>query len=293
MEQGFIGILQTVLKDHGKAVFLDASKCKALLADYTKGEYKKESRIFLQALDAKVQKAVEKTQEIDICRKQQVRVLCEDYGMAEDIAVDMVDTLIFVIKGVPIKKRETISIENQSKKEAEIKTETKYYYSINGEDKGPVDYDVIIKKINEGLIKRQTLMWKTGTKDWVEAASFNELANFFPPPAPIDPPPKPATSPVKPITPWNPLSSFGRGKPATPPVKPITSAGATVLAPVAGTILRFVAQEGANIKQSDTILILEFMNMELEIKANEAGKIHFLVQKGSQVNCNQPIATIS
>ena len=55
MEQGFIDILQKLIAEQGKEILLNASKCKALLADYTKNEYKKESRLLLQALDAGAQ----------------------------------------------------------------------------------------------------------------------------------------------------------------------------------------------------------------------------------------------
>jgi len=75
MDQGFIDILKTIIKEQGKEAIIDSAKCKSFLADYTKGEFKKESRIFLQALEAKVPKAVNTSQEIDICRKQQIRLL--------------------------------------------------------------------------------------------------------------------------------------------------------------------------------------------------------------------------
>jgi len=104
MEQGFIDILQTVLKDHGKAVFLDVSKCKALLADYTKGEYKKESRLLFHAIDAKVTEAINKSQEIDICRKQQVRLLYEEYSLREERAKDIVDALVLVLRNIEKEK---------------------------------------------------------------------------------------------------------------------------------------------------------------------------------------------
>jgi len=104
MDQGFIGILRTIIKEHGKAAIMETAKCKALLADYTKGEYKIESRLLFQALDAKVQKAIDKTQEIDICRKQQVRVLHEEYLLIEEHAKDIVDTLVLVLKNIEKEK---------------------------------------------------------------------------------------------------------------------------------------------------------------------------------------------
>jgi len=104
MEKGFIGILQTIIKDHGKAAILDTSKSKALLADYTKGDYKIESRLLFQALEAKVPKAIDNTQEIDICRKQQVRMLHEEYLLIEEHAKDIVDTLVFVLRNIEKEK---------------------------------------------------------------------------------------------------------------------------------------------------------------------------------------------
>jgi hypothetical protein len=82
-----------------KEALLNPAKCKAFLADYTKGDYKKESRLFLQALDAGVQKAIDTTEELEICKKQQTRVLKEEYFLAAEIAVDVVETLAFVLKG--------------------------------------------------------------------------------------------------------------------------------------------------------------------------------------------------
>jgi len=207
MDQGFIDILQTLIKEQGKDAILEASKCKALLSDYTKGEYKKESRFLMQALEAKVSKAVDTTKEIDICRKQQVRLLHEDYGLTENIAEDLFDTLLFILKGVPVKKRDT-SVKKQEEKnsggksasQAEPEIKDMFYYSVNGEDKGPVEYKEILKKINEKVIKRDTLVWKTGMKDWTEAASVKEISGLFPPESPkAKPPRKSETPPPKPV----------------------------------------------------------------------------------------------
>jgi len=72
---------------------------------------------------------------------------------------------------------------------------------------------------------------------------------------------------------------------------PVTG-GATIPAPVAGTVLRYVAAEGAEVKSGDTVLIIESMKMELEIKSTAAGKVHFLVPAGTQVTAQQPVAQI-
>ena len=79
---------------------------------------------------------------------------------------------------------------------------------------------------------------------------------------------------------------------AVAPVAAAPSGGGTVPAPVAGTVLRYVVSEGAQVSSGDTVIIIESMKMELEIKASSAGKIHFLVPAGTQVASQQPLAEI-
>jgi len=99
MDSMFIDILKKLMAEQGRGALLNAPKCKAFLADYTHGEYKKESRLLLQALDAGVQKAIDATEELAICKQQQVRVLEEDYSLKEEVAADVVDTLAMVLRG--------------------------------------------------------------------------------------------------------------------------------------------------------------------------------------------------
>jgi len=84
---------------------------------------------------------------------------------------------------------------------------------------------------------------------------------------------------------------------AAPPVvaapAPAPSSGSFVMpAPVAGSIVRYSVNEGAVANVGDTILIMESMKMELEIKSTAAGKVHFLVPAGTSVVAQQPIAEI-
>ncbi|MDR0456435.1 MAG: sodium-extruding oxaloacetate decarboxylase subunit alpha [Treponema sp.] len=82
------------------------------------------------------------------------------------------------------------------------------------------------------------------------------------------------------------------GAPAAAPSVAATGGGATIPAPVAGTILRYAVSEGAEVQKGATVLIIESMKMELEIKSTAAGKIHFLVPAGTQVAAQQPVAQI-
>ena len=65
-----------------------------------------------------------------------------------------------------------------------------------------------------------------------------------------------------------------------------------VPSPVAGTILKFVAPEGSQVKKGDTVIMIESMKMELEVKAPEAGKISYTVHTGDQVQAGQTLANL-
>ena len=81
---------------------------------------------------------------------------------------------------------------------------------------------------------------------------------------------------------------------AVPAAAPAAAAtgSVTVPAPVAGTILRYAVEEGAEVRTGTTVIIIESMKMELELKSTAAGKIHFLVPAGTQVAAQQPVAQI-
>jgi oxaloacetate decarboxylase alpha subunit len=68
--------------------------------------------------------------------------------------------------------------------------------------------------------------------------------------------------------------------------------GVQIAAPVAGTILKHAVDEGAQVASGDTIIIIESMKMELEIKSTAAGKVHFLVPTGQAVQAQQALAQI-
>jgi tetratricopeptide (TPR) repeat protein len=99
MEQGFIDILKKLVGEQGKTALTDAKKTKAFLADYTKNEYKKESRLLLQAVEAGVAKAIDGADELEPCKKAQIRELEEDHALATEVAADIVNTLALVLRG--------------------------------------------------------------------------------------------------------------------------------------------------------------------------------------------------
>ena len=79
---------------------------------------------------------------------------------------------------------------------------------------------------------------------------------------------------------------------AAPVSAPVVTGGVEIKSPVAGTLLKHVASNGASVKKGDTVIMLESMKMELEVKAPADGTINFTVQPGSQVAADQVLATL-
>ncbi|MDD7126753.1 sodium-extruding oxaloacetate decarboxylase subunit alpha, partial [Treponema porcinum] len=73
---------------------------------------------------------------------------------------------------------------------------------------------------------------------------------------------------------------------------PAVTSGEDVNAPVAGTLLRYAVDNGASVSKGQTVIVLESMKMELEVKAPCDGTITFTAQTGSQVSNGQKLAVI-
>jgi len=118
MDSEFVVILKKIITEQGKETLHNSAKSKAFLSDYTHGEYKKESRLLLQALDVGVQKAIDCAKDITNCKLQQIRLLHEDYGLDEKVAEDVVNALALILRGdtTDIKISTEDSANKQSRK---------------------------------------------------------------------------------------------------------------------------------------------------------------------------------
>ncbi|WP_428898251.1 pyruvate carboxylase subunit B [Parelusimicrobium proximum] len=66
----------------------------------------------------------------------------------------------------------------------------------------------------------------------------------------------------------------------------------TITAPMPGIILRTVAKNGDSVKDGQTILVMEAMKMEVEVKAQSEGSVTLLVKQGDNVQTGTPIAEV-
>jgi len=80
---------------------------------------------------------------------------------------------------------------------------------------------------------------------------------------------------------------------ATPAAGPSGASGpVSVLAPVSGTLLKQLAQEGSSVVHGQPLFLIESMKMELEIKAAASGILHYLVPPGTPIAAGKVLAEI-
>jgi oxaloacetate decarboxylase alpha subunit len=78
--------------------------------------------------------------------------------------------------------------------------------------------------------------------------------------------------------------------PAKAVAKP--SGGTPVKSPVAGTLVRYALPSGSAVKEGQTIMIVESMKMELEVKSPATGTITFLAAEKSSIGSQQLLAEV-
>ncbi|MGM0652557.1 MAG: biotin/lipoyl-containing protein [Bacillota bacterium] len=75
---------------------------------------------------------------------------------------------------------------------------------------------------------------------------------------------------------------------------PTGNTGASVKAPMPGSILEVKVSAGEEVKEGDVLLVLEAMKMENELTASQAGTVsEVLVKKGDTVNSGDPLVVLS
>jgi tetratricopeptide (TPR) repeat protein len=99
MNAQFVAIVERMCGEQGKSILLDAAKCKPLLNDYAKNEYKRERHLLLLAIEAGVGREIAQARELGICRKIQARFLREERFIDEAAAKEVIDLLAGVLRG--------------------------------------------------------------------------------------------------------------------------------------------------------------------------------------------------
>ncbi|MCI7036771.1 MAG: sodium-extruding oxaloacetate decarboxylase subunit alpha [Treponema sp.] len=96
-------------------------------------------------------------------------------------------------------------------------------------------------------------------------------------------------------TPYNvTVGAAGSAPVAAAPVAsaPAAVGGVDITAPVAGTLLKQCFSNGTKVTKGQTVIIVESMKMELDVKATADGTITYTVAPGTQINNGQVLASI-
>ena len=146
----------------------------------------------------------------------------------------------------------------------------KYQYTVEG-----TDYDVEILEIEDNVAKVN-----------VNGAEFVvELKQAL----------KPTTRPIKQVVAPEPkpaASAAPAQKPAPTPAP--AGAGRNICAPLPGTIIDLKVNVGDQVKEGDTLLILEAMKMQNNIEAEVSGQVTaILVKPGDSVMEGTALVTIA
>jgi WD40 repeat protein len=99
MEQGFIDCIRDMVKTVGKDTLLDAKKAKSLLADFTRNEFKKETNLLKQMLDAGCGRYINDAKDIAEVKRTLLTRLEDDHGLSPKVTAELLDLLGLVLRG--------------------------------------------------------------------------------------------------------------------------------------------------------------------------------------------------
>lgn len=100
-------------------------------------------------------------------------------------------------------------------------------------------------------------------------------------------------APVAPVASAAPSAPTAPAAPASPATAPSAGGRIKIASPMPGTIVKVCVTPGAAVKKGDTLIVLEAMKMENEIKAPEDATVNAVVVKtGASVTSGDLLVTL-
>ncbi|MDR3172334.1 MAG: SUMF1/EgtB/PvdO family nonheme iron enzyme [Treponema sp.] len=99
MNIAFQDLLLRIMREQGIAVLDNGAKCKALLQDYARGEFKKEIRLVLQVLEAGYHREMLKSEELELTTRKLIRDFQDEYAITQEAAQETISMLAILIAG--------------------------------------------------------------------------------------------------------------------------------------------------------------------------------------------------
>jgi len=110
LETAFVDIVQKLVNERGKDVFLEIRKIKSLLFDYTKNEFKKEISLLLAIIDTGVVPYINTAENAADCKQSLVKRLEDEHNLSPQKSAEMLDLLFLALRGVKIKASVAIPV---------------------------------------------------------------------------------------------------------------------------------------------------------------------------------------
>ncbi|MDR1621537.1 MAG: DUF2569 domain-containing protein [Synergistaceae bacterium] len=99
MDMQFTTIVERLVREKGQDALIDATNCKAHLADYAHNAFKKERHLLLIAIEADAGREIARADDLATCKKQLIRFLNEERFIDEELAAEAIDLLALVLRG--------------------------------------------------------------------------------------------------------------------------------------------------------------------------------------------------
>jgi hypothetical protein len=99
MEQGFIDSIQKMINGHGKDTLLDARKAKSMLGDLTANQFKDDTNLLKQLLDADCANIINGADNVAEAKAGLVKRLEEKHNISPKGSAVMLDLLGLVLRG--------------------------------------------------------------------------------------------------------------------------------------------------------------------------------------------------
>jgi rubrerythrin len=162
MTASFQSILTRIIQERGIAILENAAKFNGLLQDYTQGQFKKESRLLLQALEIGAYKELSQSEDPDFSKQKLIRKLQDEYGTAKEAAEEIITNLVSVL-GDREKTDEEKTVEQISRLEKAAK---------EGGFQAQYELGLLYEKLND--YKESSYWFKELARLWVDLHSVKQ-----------------------------------------------------------------------------------------------------------------------
>jgi len=131
MDNKFSTFIHNFIKQYNSDVFCNISKCKSLLLDHAKGDYKKEIRLLLQALELDFYTTIMNSKDLNITRMALIKQFQDEYFISEEITTSLIDLLLLELRNFKPKYESKVIKVDKKQETSEVKKLPPNTFSIN------------------------------------------------------------------------------------------------------------------------------------------------------------------